>query len=183
MEENIARAIIEGVSESRLKRIARENGMKTMLDDCLMKLDMTTLSEIIRIIPHEMIKDYKLHQIAQLGKSPDEPVYPPPVSPETSREAKVEKAQKTTIFDPNVQQAAIEKMFQFYESHREKQGQHADWSGAPLFVDFIGEHYRRICREHHCDRVSFFIEVTDKDVGIRSVPMVTPAFPIAHKRG
>ena len=186
MEENIARAIIEGVSESRLKRIARENGMKTMLDDCLMKLDKTTLSEIIRVIPHEMIKDYKFHQLAKTKKpgiSAGEPVCPPLSSPEITDGGKVEKAQKTIIFDPKVQQTAIENMFEFYETNREKKGHTADWSGAPLFIDFIEENYKSICREHHCEKVSFFIEVTEKDVEIRSVPMNTSPESTEQKRG
>jgi general secretion pathway protein E len=59
MNEDIVRAVITDASEKEIKSIAINGGMKTMLDDSLLKLDQTTLSEIIRIIPHEMIKEYK----------------------------------------------------------------------------------------------------------------------------
>jgi len=59
MNEDIVRAVITDASEKEIKSIAINGGMKTMLDDSLLKLDQTTLSEIIRIIPHEMIKEFK----------------------------------------------------------------------------------------------------------------------------
>ena len=45
--------------------MAIEAGMKTMLDDGLSKLDQTTLSEIIRVIPHDMIKTFQARNQAQ----------------------------------------------------------------------------------------------------------------------
>ena len=59
MNEDIVRALITDAGEKEIQRIAINGGMKTMLDDSILKLDQTTLSEIIRIIPHEMIKEYK----------------------------------------------------------------------------------------------------------------------------
>jgi type II secretory ATPase GspE/PulE/Tfp pilus assembly ATPase PilB-like protein len=59
MNEDIVRALITDAGEKEIKRIAINGGMKTMLDDAILKLDQTTLSEIIRIVPHEMIKEYK----------------------------------------------------------------------------------------------------------------------------
>jgi type II secretory ATPase GspE/PulE/Tfp pilus assembly ATPase PilB-like protein len=59
MNEDIVRAIVTDEGEKEIKRIATNNGMKTMLDDAILKLDQTTLSEVIRIVPHEMIKEFK----------------------------------------------------------------------------------------------------------------------------
>ncbi|MBW2248015.1 MAG: Flp pilus assembly complex ATPase component TadA [Deltaproteobacteria bacterium] len=59
MNEDIIRALITDAGENEIKRIAINGGMKTMLDDAILKLDQTTLSEIIRIVPHEMIKEFK----------------------------------------------------------------------------------------------------------------------------
>jgi type II secretory ATPase GspE/PulE/Tfp pilus assembly ATPase PilB-like protein len=59
MNEDIVRALVTDAGEKEIKRIATNNGMKTMLDDAILKLDQTTLSEIIRIVPHEMIKEFK----------------------------------------------------------------------------------------------------------------------------
>ncbi|MBU0991884.1 MAG: Flp pilus assembly complex ATPase component TadA [Proteobacteria bacterium] len=174
MEENITRAIVDGATESRLKKIAKANGMKTMLDDCLQKIDMTTLSEIIRVIPHDMIKEFKRNQI-ESADIPDQTeevntaLQPEPVP----AELEPLKVQKTVIFDPESQEAAIDKMFEYYEKHREKTGKMANWSDAPVFKEFIKDHFHHICGKYKCGRVSFFIEVSDKNIGIRSVPDMT----------
>jgi len=36
--------------------------MKTMVDDGLAKMSSTTLSEIIRVVPNEMLKEFKSRQ-------------------------------------------------------------------------------------------------------------------------
>ena len=59
INKEIALAIIRGTKENEIRRIAIEEGMKTMVDDCILKLNQTTLSEIIRVMPHEMIKEFK----------------------------------------------------------------------------------------------------------------------------
>ena len=59
MNEDIVRALITDAGEKEIKSIAINGGMKTMLDDAIFKLDQTTLSEIIRIVPHEIIKEFK----------------------------------------------------------------------------------------------------------------------------
>jgi type IV pilus assembly protein PilB len=59
MNKDIALALIRGAKENEIRRMAIENGMKTMLDDCILKLNQTTLSEIIRLMPHQMIKEFK----------------------------------------------------------------------------------------------------------------------------
>jgi type II secretory ATPase GspE/PulE/Tfp pilus assembly ATPase PilB-like protein len=59
MNEDIVHTFIIDAGEKEIKSIAINGGMKTMLDDAILKLDQTTLSEIIRIVPHEMIKELK----------------------------------------------------------------------------------------------------------------------------
>ncbi len=59
MNKKISLALIKGAEEKEIRRMAIEGGMKTMLDDCILKLNQTTLSEIIRVMPHEMIKEFK----------------------------------------------------------------------------------------------------------------------------
>lgn len=59
MNKEISLALIRGAEEKEIRRMAIEGGMKTMLDDCILKLNQTTLSEIIRVMPHEMIKEFK----------------------------------------------------------------------------------------------------------------------------
>lgn len=64
VDREIARVLNRGGSESEVKDVALEKGMKTMLDDGLSKLDQTALSEIIRVVPHEMIKELRSRKSA-----------------------------------------------------------------------------------------------------------------------
>jgi type II secretory ATPase GspE/PulE/Tfp pilus assembly ATPase PilB-like protein len=59
MGEDIALAMVSGASENEIRNMAVKSGMKTMVDDSISRLDQTTLSEIIRVVPHEMIKEFK----------------------------------------------------------------------------------------------------------------------------
>lgn len=177
MEENIARAIIEGAPENKLKKIARENGMKTMIDDCMMKLDMTTLSEIVRVIPHDMINEFKLNQKGQdlpsgFRSQPAETYFQ---QPEERLHPLMPGRIQTEIIDPDAQETLIDQMFEYYEKGREKSGHVANWGDAPLFRRFIKEHYNRTCAAYNCGQVSFCIETTETDVTIRSGPAMAAA--------
>jgi type IV pilus assembly protein PilB len=46
-------------SETKLKQMAVSDGMKTMADDGLMKMNQLSLSELIRVLPLEMIQEFK----------------------------------------------------------------------------------------------------------------------------
>ena len=172
MDDKIARAVIEGAPEKKLKKIARENGMKTMLDDCMMKLDMTTLSEIVRVIPHDMINGFKLNQknqdfpsgfLAQPAEAyfnqPEERLLPP-----------MPGRIQIDIVNPEAQEALIDQMFEYYEKGRERAGYAANWGDAPLFRRFIKEHFHRTRAAYQCSRVSFFIDASETHVTIRSAP-------------
>ena len=62
IDQEIARALNRESSSNEIKALAIENGMKTMVDDGLAKMSSTTLSEIIRVVPNEMLKEYKSRQ-------------------------------------------------------------------------------------------------------------------------
>lgn len=60
MNEDIVHALIMDTGEKRKQAYRTKNGgRKTMLDDSILKLDQTTLPKIIRMVPHEMIKELK----------------------------------------------------------------------------------------------------------------------------
>ena len=65
MDGEISRAILKGNDTHELSRLAVESGMKSMIDDGLMKLDQVTISEIIRMVPHEMIRIFRSKKQAQ----------------------------------------------------------------------------------------------------------------------
>ncbi len=62
IDRTISTALNRGESENEIRRLALKGGMKTMLDDGMMKLDQTTLSELIRVVPHEMLKEFKMRK-------------------------------------------------------------------------------------------------------------------------
>jgi type IV pilus assembly protein PilB len=62
IDQDIARALNKESPTREIKALAIENGMKTMVDDGLTKLDATTLPELIRVVPNEMLKEFKSRQ-------------------------------------------------------------------------------------------------------------------------
>ncbi|MCK5164311.1 MAG: Flp pilus assembly complex ATPase component TadA [Desulfobacula sp.] len=59
INRKITLAISCKTGDTELKRLAIKNGMKTMADDGLMKMNQISLSELIRVLPLEMIKEFK----------------------------------------------------------------------------------------------------------------------------
>ncbi len=62
IDQEIARALNKEIPVNEIKTLAIQNGMKTMVDDGLTKMASTTLSEIIRVVPNEMLKEFKSRQ-------------------------------------------------------------------------------------------------------------------------
>jgi type IV pilus assembly protein PilB len=59
ISHKITLAISCKASDNELKHLAIGLGMKTMADDGLMKMNQISLSELIRVLPLEMIKEFK----------------------------------------------------------------------------------------------------------------------------
>ncbi len=59
VDRKMTPAISCKTGEGELKQMAVDNGMKTMADDGLMKMSQISLSELIRVIPLEMIQEFK----------------------------------------------------------------------------------------------------------------------------
>jgi len=59
INKEISYHLSKGEGEDRLSEIAVESGMKTMMEDGLSKLHQTTLSELFRVVPNDMIKMYR----------------------------------------------------------------------------------------------------------------------------
>ncbi len=63
----IARALNREMPSRELKNLAIENGMKTMLENGLAKIGQTTLTELIRVVPNEMLKDFRTRSEASVS--------------------------------------------------------------------------------------------------------------------
>ncbi|WDP90066.1 MAG: Flp pilus assembly complex ATPase component TadA [Desulfobacter sp.] len=60
LNRTITLAISCKTTETELKRLAIKSGMKTMADDGMMKMNQICLSELIRVLPLEMINEFKI---------------------------------------------------------------------------------------------------------------------------
>lgn len=59
LSRKLTLAVSSKTSETELKRMAIKSGMRTMADDGMSKMNQISLSELIRVLPLEMINEFK----------------------------------------------------------------------------------------------------------------------------
>jgi type II secretory ATPase GspE/PulE/Tfp pilus assembly ATPase PilB-like protein len=153
----IAQALNKGYDESQISRLALESGMKTMLDDGLMKLNQTTLSEIIRMVPHDMIKKFRARQHKQddidsmienmlQGNSP-------------AFEDKKALSSTIEIVNPETERASLDLILARYEDSLKIQNGGSSINVEPrLFKEFLVESFYRIYEQQPCKSMSFSVQ-------------------------
>jgi hypothetical protein len=151
-----------GVSENQLKRLALASGMQTMLDDGLLKLEQTTLSEIIRVVPIEMIKEFisRDHESGQTAPPPARTL-PPSYSERVHLH----------IADPRNETAIIDHLFERYQAMRNIVGQAPVPGDGDQFRRFITQSYEQIANKYRCKQVEFEFHARDKDISITATPV------------
>lgn len=160
IDKEIGLALSKGYTEAQIKKMAIEAGMKTMLDDGLSKLSETTLSEILRIIPHDMIKAFRSRLHAQ--HDADEVI--------DNYDETTAQAKSFLITNPENQDHVLDNMLSHYETINENDTS-SDNPGLPLFKQFIADSFHSICSSHNCSRVSFTIQNTDGKAKILALPV------------
>ncbi|MBI9089358.1 MAG: Flp pilus assembly complex ATPase component TadA [Desulfobacterium sp.] len=150
LDQEIAQTIKGGGGLKSIKKIAMEKGMKTMIDDGISKLDQTTLSEIIRVSPHEAIKEFQ----ARCREGEEIPF---------------DADSEFVIHDPPSETKVIDMMYiRYLKLNHISQGDREDQK---LFRRFIQNNYAEICRKYSCSRVCFRLQKgEDGKVAILSVP-------------
>jgi type II secretory ATPase GspE/PulE/Tfp pilus assembly ATPase PilB-like protein len=151
VDKDIAKALSNGLDVDEIKKLAIDKGMKTMLDDGLLKLKETTLSEIFRVIPHEMIQAFRTRASKIRGQ-----------------EEAVRKA-GFLLSDPNKEKEIIDRMHEKFLDAASKtpSGKRVDPS---LFSEFITKSFEEICAEYRCRQVTFHIEDSRGKVDISAMP-------------
>jgi len=140
--------------------------MKTMLDDGLLKLDQTTVSEIIRVVPHEMIKEFRLRETRSTAlSSGDETMEGALTGADFSENGNL------VISDPKTDVSLIDKLYGTYEMLNHKTGGASIGIDASLFRDFIQSNYHKICDQFGCNRVNFFLKPNEDKVEILASPV------------
>ena len=141
-----------------IRQLARAHGMKTILDDGLTKLKETTLAEIIRVSPYEMIQ-------AHHNQNNSNPL----------RQGKTPLPDKLSdgfcLSDPANEQDVINRIHRQYEkvltTATVKPQTHLN---RDLFWKFIEESFHTIKKEHRCRSIYFFIDNCDGRIDISAVP-------------
>lgn len=153
INSEISDALRKGAGEKEIRCLARKNGMKTMLDDGLMKLNQTTLKEIITEVPSQVVEEFKKQSTE---------------GPEVSNMAETGGAVKSpahsstgsifVISDPESEKIRIDRMYETYQNLKKSIGEPIDRSDASFFAQFILENFHRICNRFHCSRVAFHLK-------------------------
>jgi len=154
VDKDISSELGKGAEADDIKVIAMEKGMLTMLDDGLLKLRQTTLSEIIRVVPHDMIQTFRMRERLR-----------------RMRERKLaDGSQQFLVTDARVQSDVVNRIFEAYEKLVSSNGGKGRRVKRSVFVEFIKESFDKICREHSCTKVSFVVEKNHDGVDISAIP-------------
>ena len=167
VDKEIAHSLNKGLDEDGIRNLATERGMKTMLEDGLLKLEQTTLPEINRMVPHDMIKAFRSRSGAQDtadffiegmsgggGPSIQDDASPAGVH----------------VSNPEAQSAMVDILQAKYAALK---GQNGDTSGTVdpvLFKEFITDSFYLICEKHRCKSVTFNIENKGGNTQISAIP-------------
>ncbi|MCP4118510.1 MAG: Flp pilus assembly complex ATPase component [Desulfobacteraceae bacterium] len=150
VDQEIAQAIKNGEGVKTIQQLAIGKGMRTMIDDGVSKLDQTTLSEIIRVSPHEAIKEFQ-----NRGRA--------------GEEASFDGDSEFVIHDPAAEMNIIDMMYIRYLKLNHISPE--DREDRDLFRRFIRDNHGEISRKYSCGRVCFRLRKGgDGKVAIQSVP-------------
>lgn len=159
-------ALSKGLTETQLKDMAIDSGMKTMIDDGLSKMHETTLSEILRIVPHDMIKTFKSRQPAVK----DANVMTDNLSVGKEDQAQVNLLpQNFLISSPETQGQAIEEMLSKYNTINASYN-NSSQADISLFREFIMDSFYKIREKFNCSNVSFTIQDKKGKAEISALP-------------
>ena len=165
VDSEIARAMNRGTGEAGIRKLAFEKGMKTMLEDGLMKLDETTLSEIIRVVPHEMIKAFQLRERGEV----DAGSY---IKGDYIRyeEGAHSEANSFEISTPQIERELIDLMHERYNALVAETNGKSRAVDAAIFDEFVTDSYHHICEKYACKSVTFIIHENQGKAEISAIP-------------
>lgn len=161
INREIALALSKGMDTTQLKKLAMAGGMKTMIDDGLLKLDQITLTEIIRVVPIEMIKEFS-------GRGQEETECSAtllgPMPPSFSERIDID------LNHPVNEICTIDRLFERYQIMRQNAGRETLPSDLNLFRKFISNTYKKVADKHGCRQVHFEFISKNRDIKITATP-------------
>lgn len=140
--------IQQGASVTEIKQIAIAAGMQTMLNDGLQKLSSTTINEICRVLPFDMLEQFRKKQ--NLDKT---------------REI---SSKEFWLENPDSESTIIQAM----HTHHSKLTENTPAASIDfdLFKQFITTSYHEITTIHHCELVQFLLSAEGGQVKISASP-------------
>ena len=129
--------------------------MRTMIDDGLRKLDQTTLGEILRVVPIEMVKEFSQRSLQYAAEAGDAFS-----SPDAA----------LLIADPEEDWPLIDTLYETYSRLCLEAGQTLTKEDAGLFREFIHERFHQIRAAHGCQRIEFILKAKHDGVEIAARP-------------
>ena len=169
INRDIARALSRGATENEIKRMALKTGMKTMIDDGLLKMGQTTLSEIIRVVPIELIKEFRSRET-----DASESVLPEEQCEGNGAAKTIPMETAVVISNPMVDETTMDRLYEGYTSLNKIMGHGKDRSDPALFKAFIAKIYQKICTRFNCRQVTFSLRPGPERVEI----LAGPAIPV-----
>ena len=130
-----------------------------MIDDGLLKLNQTTLAEIIRVVPIEMIKEFRARRESSVPEDLDE-------NQNVNPSKKFHPDAKLVINDPEADWLMIDKLYERYEALRKKVGKPRTEIAADVFREFISKSFKEICGQYECGGVVFYLSTQSGKVEI-----------------
>lgn len=167
INQDIALALSTGAGEKQIKQLALEGGMKTMIDDGINKLNQTTLAEIIRVVPIEMIKEFRTRQ-----EYSAEDEHKTVGFNGRNRCRTFQPDAKLIITDPEADWLMIDRLYERYEFLRKKVGRPEKKIAAAVFRDFIGKSFKEVCEQYECDSAVFYLFTQSGKVEISATAQV-----------
>jgi len=142
-----------------LKELAVANGMKTMLDDGLMKLSETSLAEILRVIPHEMVLSFRRRNAsAAAGHHRMQPA------------VVCDAAGRVIVSSPEEEAALLDRLYRIWIENGGPQASGLGMIDRQLFGRFIIDTFAEITGREKCSQVAFGVENKSGRVDLVAYP-------------
>jgi type II secretory ATPase GspE/PulE/Tfp pilus assembly ATPase PilB-like protein len=163
LNDTLSWAIQHGKDENDIRHLAIRSGMKTLIDDGLLKLSETTLPEIIDVAPLESIEAFKCKKADACEEEDQQAKNPNRVDP---------KPHLLLLSSPRSQKEDIARLYNTYESMS------SQTKGMPYnrtkktFETFITANYLAVCKKYNCQKVSFSLHPRGTSALILASPVL-----------
>ena len=165
IDGKISDAICSQAEQTVIRRVAIESGMKTLVDDGLLKLKQTPLDEIVRVVPFKMIVAHKAAGKTQNTEDHRSQALP---SSEFSLDRPIKK--EWILSFPQPEESRILEMHENFKRFKHEDPE-LDPNEKNLFLDFIIETFHQVCRDYKCNHVLFCMECHPKGLQFWAAPI------------